>query len=201
MGYKHSHIAAVPVAIADRFIAVTAMKRGDYGAPANGGAMPTVGARHVTITLTRNDAVDTTLGTVTVTGTDMAGQVISEVITPLDNTIATGALWFRTVTSVVGGQTWVAAGAADSIKVGCDASYVVAVGSGVLHAVIINTTAAGTITIADASGTIAVIPVSVAVGTFYEYDVNWSGFLSFTLAAASDITILHTGSLPTYTTT
>ena len=197
MAYKGTHLTTANAAVADRFITVTAMKRGTYGAPANAGAMPDSGARHVTIGLTRNDAVDAPLGTVTITGTDLAGNVISEVITPLDNTTATGALWFKTVTAVVGGNTWITAGAADSIVVGCTAARILVQGSGVLHAVVVNTAAAGAITLADAGGTIAVLKSGIAEGFYGPFDVNFSGYLSVLMAANTDITVLHTGSKPT----
>jgi hypothetical protein len=195
MGYPRTSFSAATAAVADRFITVTDMKRGTYGAPANAGAMPTAGARKVTITLTRNGAVDAPLGTVTIAGTDLMGKTISEVMTPLDNTIATSTKYFKTVTAVTGGDTWVTADAADSIVVGCAAAAIVAEGAGVLHGIAVNTTANGAITIADSGGTIAILKASIAEG-LYLFDVNWSGFLSITAAAASDITVLHTGSQP-----
>jgi hypothetical protein len=195
MGYPHTRFTAATAAVADRFITATTMKRGTYGAVANSGAMPTAGARQVTITLTRNGAVDSPLGTITIAGIDMAGNVISEVMTPLDNTIATSAAYFKTVTAVTGGNTWVSDGTADGIVVGCAAASIVAQGSGTLVSVVVNATAAGAITIADATGTIVSLKTSVSEG-IYPYLINWSGFLSVTLAAASDVTIVHTGSMP-----
>jgi hypothetical protein len=194
MGYEHSHIAAVPVADVDRFVVDTHMKRGTYGAPANSGTMPTAGARHVTISISRKTAVDV-LGTVTITGTDMSGQTITEVITPLDNATATGTKWFHTVTSVIADQLWVSDGDPDHITVGCDASHVVATGDGILKSIIVNTTAADIVTVADATGTIAVLKSNIAEG-HYIYDCNFHGYLSVLPAAASDLTIVHSGSLP-----
>jgi hypothetical protein len=190
-----TNFSAAQAAVADRFVTVTDMKRGTYGAPANAGAMPSSGARHVTITLTRNGAVDNPLGTVTITGTNLSGAVITEVITPLDNATATGTKWFKTVTSVIAGATWVTADAADSITVGCGAACIVAEGSGELTAIVVNTTAAGTITVSDANGTIAVLPANVAVGN-YQYNVTYSNYLSVILAAASNVTVIHSPSLP-----
>jgi hypothetical protein len=198
MGYGHSHIAAVPVADVDRFFVSAHMVVGDYGAPANAGTMPTAGARHVTITRTFDGAADVP-GTVTVTGTDPSGQVISEILTPsaVDATLVTGTKWFVTVTAIAGTGTppWSIVAANDTIEVGCDASHVVAVGSGVLKSIIVNATAAGAITVADAGGTIAVLKASIAEG-IYEFDCNWSGYLSVLPADASDLTIVHSGSMP-----
>jgi hypothetical protein len=66
---------------------------------------------------------------------------------------------------------------------------------GTLHNVTVNTTAAGAITIFDASAanctggtTIAILPSSVAVGN-YNYDLQFTNGLCVTTAAASDITV------------
>jgi hypothetical protein len=199
MGYPKTHFAAATAAVVDQFITSTDMKRGSYGAVANSGAMPTAGARKVTITLTRQTGVDTTLGTVTITGTDIHGAAASETMTPLDNTTATSTKWFKTVnpTGVLGGSTWVSDGDADHIQVGCAAAALVAEGNGVLHAISVNTAANGAVTIADAGGTIATLKAGIAEGV-YVYDVNWYGYLSVTAAAATDLTIIHSDS-STYT--
>jgi hypothetical protein len=198
MSYGWTNLAATTAAAdVDRFIVGTDMKRGTYGAPA-AAAMPEAGtARHVTITLTRNGAVDNPLGTVTITGTDLSGAAITEVITPLDNATATGTKWFATVTAVTGGATWVTADAADTISVGCGAAAIIAQGNGKLHGIQINTTAAATIVVSDASGTIATLPANVAVGTYYHWDVTFAGYLSVALGGASNVTVMHTGTLPT----
>jgi len=62
--------------------------------------------------------------------------------------------------------------------------------TGVLHSVVINTTANGTITISDAKGTIAVIKASVLEGT-YLYDVCYSGPLRVVNATTGDITVTY----------
>jgi hypothetical protein len=198
MGYEHTHLSAITAAAdVDRFITSTDMKRGTYGAVGAAGVMPELNtARKVTISLTRQDAVDAPLGTVTIVGTDINGVAQTEIMTPVDNTTATSTKWFKTVTSVTGGTTWVTAGAADLITVGCGATAIVAAGSGTIHAIAVNTTAAGAITVADANGTIAVLVLSIPEG-LYEIDANYSGYLAVTLAGASDITVLCTASLPT----
>jgi len=197
MGFQHSHIAAVPVADVDRFVTSTNMKIATAYTVANSGTQPTAGARLVTCTRTVAGDADTP-GTILVTGTDMAGSVISETLTVGAHTVlVTGTKYFRTVTAVQGAGWVIDVGTStnDTITVGCDASHVVATGSGVLHSIIVNTTAAGAVTIADSTGTIAVLKDSIAEGT-YVYDCNWSGFLSVSPAAASDLTIVHSGSLP-----
>jgi hypothetical protein len=60
---------------------------------------------------------------------------------------------------------------------------------GRLIRVIINTTAAGTITISDANGTVAIIAASAATGS-YEYDVKCAGRIRVITGAASDITVV-----------
>jgi hypothetical protein len=70
---------------------------------------------------------------------------------------------------------------------------VVKSGTGILHAVTINTTAAGTITIYDntaASGApIATIAASPAIGQTFLYDVAFANGLTIVTAAASNITV------------
>lgn len=65
-------------------------------------------------------------------------------------------------------------------------------GSGVLHSLTINTTAAAAVTVYDSlsgSGTlIATFPASAVVGT-YTYDIEFTTGLTFVLAGASDITV------------
>ena len=185
--YRYTNLAVATAATANRFVVSTNMIVGAYTV-ANSGTMPTMGARQVTVTHTTATGADT-LGTIDVVGTDLSGAVISESITPLAGTIATGSKWFRTVTSVTG-VGWVINGGNDTIVVGCGARVVAAEGSGVFHAVNINTTAAGAVTVKDSLGTIATLKTSVAEGS-YVYDVRFAGFLELVLAAASDVTASH----------
>jgi hypothetical protein len=195
MGNARMHLAAATAAATNRFVVSANMKVGAY-ALANAGAQPTEGARHVTVTHTQVGGVTDTLGTITVVGKDLAGNTITESITPLDGTIATGVKWFASVISVTG-VGWVVDTTADTIVVGCTAAAIAVEGSGVLHGVAVNTTAAGAVTIADQAGTIAVLKASIAEG-LYLFDVAFSGYLSITAAAASDLTVLHSGAgLPT----
>jgi hypothetical protein len=72
--------------------------------------------RVITISHTANGAPDT-LGTIEITGTDYADAVITETITPLNGTIATGLKAFKTVTSAIG-TGWSANEGADQITIG-----------------------------------------------------------------------------------
>jgi hypothetical protein len=193
MGYKHSHISAAPVGDADGFKLSVDMANGAYALDA---LVPTFGARHVTMTRTVVNAADDP-GTVTIVGKDPSGQTITEVLIPGAHTIlVTGTKFFASVATATQAGWVLGAVAADTIVIGWDAQNAVATGSGVLHGIVVNTTAAGIITIADSSGTIAVLKVSIAEGFQGPYDVNWSGYLRVEPAAASDITVLHSGSLP-----
>ena len=62
---------------------------------------------------------------------------------------------------------------------------------GVLHSIVVNTKAAGAITVSDNAGTIAILKSDIAEGTFL-YDVAYSGYLQvITAHADSDITISY----------
>lgn len=185
--FLRTNIGAATTAVANRFVTSVAMKVGAYTV-ANGGAMPTGGARKITVTHTAVSTVDT-LGTIAIVGTDLAGAVISETITPLNGTVATGTKWFRTVTSVTGAG-WVSVAGDDTIVVGCAAGVIVYEGACSLHSVVVNTTAAGTITLSDSVGTIAVLKTSIGEGA-YTYDALCTGYLGVAVAAASDITVLY----------
>ncbi|MFN8631199.1 MAG: hypothetical protein U0838_13050 [Chloroflexota bacterium] len=181
---KRGHLAAATAAVANQFVTSTNMVNGAYTV-ANGGAMPGEGARQVTVTHTANTGNDT-LGTITVAGTSLSGDAISEAITPTAGGTATGAKWFATVTSVTGAG-WAASGGNDTVTVGCGARVVVAEGAGVLDRVVVGTTAAGAVTLKDSAGTIAVLKSSVAEGS-YAFGCGFSGYLELVLAAASDVT-------------
>ena len=188
MGYPHSHLAVANAASADRFLNSVDMKVGAYVLDETTALYE--GARHVMVTHTLGGNVDT-LGTVVITGTDLSGNVISETITPSDSTWVLGTQWFATVTGATG-VGWVVSAdtTEDTIEIGYGIDTILVQGTGTLHAVVVNTTAAGAITIADATGTIAIMAASIAEGT-YEFDAIFYGFLQFTLAAASDITVLR----------
>jgi hypothetical protein len=190
---EYTHLDAAVAGDADRFVASADMKVGLYTLLVSG-AMPTPGtARRVTCTRTVVGGADTA-GTIDIVGKNLAGQTITESLTPGANGIlVTGTKWFASITSVTG-VGWVTNTGNDTIVVGVDGNYVVvAEGTGTLESITVNTTAAGSITLADAKGTIGVLPANVAVGN-YEYGCNFSGYLRVELVAASDVTVIHSGS-------
>jgi hypothetical protein len=198
MGYGRTTLNGIQPAVADvdRFITSGDMANGDYGPIQNAGLMPeTNTARHVTLTRTFTGGADTP-GTVLIYGTSLSGEIITETLIPsaVDATLVEGTKWFRKVINITSAGWVLVAAGDDTITFGCGADAIIAEGTGVLHGIQINTTANGTITVSDAGGTIAVLPVNVAVGTFYQWDVNWSGWLRVVMAAASNITVMHSGS-------
>lgn len=62
--------------------------------------------------------------------------------------------------------------------------------TGFLHRIVVNSTAAGTITVSDDDGTIAILKASVAEGAYW-YGCDFRGKLDVVTAAASDITIIY----------
>jgi hypothetical protein len=185
-----THLAAATnAANATRFLASTNMANGAYTV-ANAGAMPTEGGYKLQVTHTVVAGSDT-LGTITFVGVDLNGQPLTEVITPVSGSTALGTRIFKSVTS----QTqagWTAVSTADTITIGIQATCYLDDGPGTFGSLTINTTAAGTITITDANGTIAVLPSSATVGQ-YRYGMQYAGFLAVSQAAASDVTYAWNG--------
>ena len=191
MGNSYTNIAATTAAVANRFVTTVAMKVGAYTV-AN--ASPVwQGGCLVTVTHTAVSTVDT-LGTIVVVGTDLAGQTISETITPLNGTVATGTKVFRSITSVTG-VGWVSVAGDDSIVVGCAAGSICLAGHGKLEAIVVNATAAATVVISDARGTIATLPASAVVGT-YDYEGLDVVNIKVATTSTNDVTVIHSGSLP-----
>jgi len=107
----------VPAAIvANRYFASAAMHNGAY-AVANGG-LPGDGLAHnVTCAQTAVDTEDTN-GTLTITGLDVDGKIISEVLTPNAGVTIQGTKAFKQVTSIVGAE-WAQGGSGpDTIVIG-----------------------------------------------------------------------------------
>jgi hypothetical protein len=201
MSFSWTHLGGATSAAVDDFYVLVGngvMKNAAY--TLSNTIPPEAGtARQITLTHATVGGVADTLGTVTVVGRNLAGQNITEVLVPTADTKITGTQWFASVASVTGAG-WVrnaGAGSEDTIIVGCAADSRLAEGYGTLHGLQINTAAAGTITVADAVGTIATIPANQAAGTFYVWDVAFAGHIEVTLAGASDVTVMHSGSQPT----
>ena len=191
MSFTSTYIAgAVGAGDTDRYCETQNMKVGALTLTVT--LTPGNGARKVTCTRTVDGNADTP-GTLLVTGKNLAGQTITETLIPGAHTVlVTGTKYFSSITSVVGAG-WVIDGNNDTIVVGMAAENHLAVGGGTIHGIYISTTAAGTITVTDASGTIMLLPVSAAVG-LYEFDIDYVGFLRVETAAASDIFVIHTPS-------
>jgi hypothetical protein len=97
----------------DWYVASVDMKVGAY---VLAHTAPDVGARNVTVTQTAVDAEDTN-GTIVIVGTDLAGNSITETLTPNDGATVAGAKCFATITSITG-VGWVTAGGKDKVTLG-----------------------------------------------------------------------------------
>ena len=180
-------LTAATAAVTNRFVTSTNMANGAYTLANT--TMPTDGGRLITATITAVTGNDTP-GTITVVGTDLRGEALTEVITLTAGGSATGSSVFRTVTSITQAG-WVINTGNDTIVIGCSATPYLASRNGVLHKMIVGATAAGTITLADAGGTIAVFGNSFPVGV-YDLDLEFAGSLTAALGAASDVTLIAT---------
>lgn len=192
MSNSYTPISATTAAVANRIVTTTNMIVGAYTI-ANASPVWAGGAL-ITVTHTAVTGTDT-LGTIVVVGKDLAGGTITETITPLDGTVATGTKVFRSVTSVTG-VGWVINVGNDTLVVGVAAGCFVSGSEGHLHALVINTAAAATIVLSDKKGTIATIPASQAAGTEYLYDLDFAGFLKVATTSTNDVTVIHTGTSP-----
>jgi len=100
----------------DWFVASVDMKVGAYTLAHTA---PDVGARNVTVTQTATGTEDTN-GTIVVVGKDLAGNVITETLTPNAGATVAGGKCFATITSITGAG-WVidgVEGTKDKIRVG-----------------------------------------------------------------------------------
>lgn len=193
MGAQYTLVSAATTSVTNRLVTSTNMKVGAYTV-ANASAAWAAGF-HVTVTSTQVGGVDDTLGTVVFVGTNLNGQAVTETLTPVNGSTVEGSVIFRTVTSVTGAG-WVINTGNDTLVCGVAGCFVMGSG-GVLHRVTINTTAAGTVVLSDARGTIATLKSSIVEGT-YEYRCDVSGYLKVALGAASDVTVVHSGTIPTF---
>lgn len=195
MGYNWSNVTGAVAGVADGYKTSVNMANGAYALDATA---PTFGARHVTMARTVVNAADTP-GTVTLVGTGVDGQPQTEVVIPGAHTVVvTSTKFFRELASATQAGWVIGAAAADTLVIGWDNVNVVAVGPGVLHSITINVAGASAIYLGDARGKIANIPSNQAAGSHFVFDINYSGYLRVeTGAAASDIVVTHTGSMPT----
>ncbi len=110
----HYRVAAALAAVADHYVASVNMANGAYTlantSPGDGTA------RNVTVTQTAVGAEDTN-GKIVVTGTNLAGDVISEELVPNAGATVAGTHAFATIISIVG-EDWVIAEGNDTITVG-----------------------------------------------------------------------------------
>lgn len=99
----------------DWFVASANMKVGAY---VLAHTAPDCGARNVTVTQTITNATEDTNGTIVVVGTDLAGNTITETLTPNGGATVAGAKAFATITSITG-VAWVKGGAdPDTVTLG-----------------------------------------------------------------------------------
>jgi hypothetical protein len=192
---NYTNTAATTAAVTNRFVASTAMSLTTYtianASPVwSGGCLVTIG--HTTV------AGTDTLGTITIVGTDLTGATITESITPVADSTATSVNIFRTVTSATS-VGWVAVSTADNIVIGCAAGNYASGSGGVLGGILVNNSVAAAIVVSDKRGTIATIPASQAAGSYYPLNVDFYGFLKVATTSTNDVTVTHTGTMPTFT--
>jgi hypothetical protein len=194
MGYNWTNLTGAVAGDANGYLETTTMANGAYTLIANPPTALT--GRHVTVTRTVINAADTP-GTITLVGIGPEGPQTEVIVPGAHNVVVTSTKFFSSLVSATQASWALGAATADTIVIGWDNVNVVAVGSGTLHSVTINTAGAAAIYIGDSRGKIASIPSNQAAGTHYLYDINWSGFLEVDPGTAlSDITVAHSGSMP-----
>lgn len=194
MGMTFTNTAASTAAVTNRFVVSVNMANGAYTV-AN--PSPTwSGGCLVTATITGVTGNDTA-GTLTIVGTGVNGQPLTEVLTLTAGTGGTSTKVFRTVTSLTQAG-WVINGGNDTIVVGCAAGNVVCGSSGQIGGVLVNNSVAAAVTISDASRTLITIPASQAAGTYYPFNagIDFAGRLVVSTTSTNDVTVFHTGTLP-----
>jgi hypothetical protein len=195
IGHIWRNLAVLNAADDDYVLTTANMANGAYALTKTD--MPTSGARKLSVIRTVTNASADTPGTITVVGRALSGQSQTEIITPGANGVTVWSTKFYAGTVSLTQAGWVVGGAdPDTIIVGVGIDILLAEGPGHFGGLNVNTTAAGAITIADSTGTIAILPANVAVG-YYRYDVNYSNYLKVTQAANTDATYYVTSSFPT----
>jgi hypothetical protein len=190
-----TNVAASTAAVTNRLVTSTNMKVGAYTV-VNSGQASWAGGFTVTATITAVTGNDTA-GTLTVVGKDLAGQPVTEVITLTDGTGGSGTQIFRSVTSITGAG-WVINTGNDTIVIGVAAGCYCVGSSGVLAGVSVNTTAAATVVLSDASRTIATLKTSIAEGTYLAIPggIPFSGYLKVATTSTNDVTVFASDTLP-----
>ena len=195
MGLSFTNTAATTAAVNNRFVTAVNMANGTYTV-AN--ASPTwSGGCLVTATISAVTGNDTP-GTLTIVGTGINGQPLTEVLTLTAGGLATSANAFRTVGTLTQAG-WIINVGNDTIVVGCAAGNVACGSQGTLGGVLVNNTVGAAVTISDATRTIITIPASQAAGTFYEFGaagVDFGGRLVVSTTSTNDITVFHSGTSP-----
>ena len=200
-------VTTTTTAVTNRFVTSVAMANGaytlansgqpttpSYAALTSSAAWPLVypNGRLVTVSVAQQGGTspDDTMGTVTITGLTPNGQVATDVITPLANTIATGVVPFVSIRAPVQAGWAIDAGdtpTADNITVGHAADVLPYIGNGFLESMTVLVTAAAAVTVKDRyTGTLFALPNSFTVG-HYELHLPFFGYISFLHAGASDI--------------
>ena len=191
---SYTGISATTAAVTNRFVVSTNMSLTTYTI-ANGGLPVWQGGCQVTVTHTTVAGTDT-LGTMNLVGVGLDGQVQTEVITPIADSVATSVKVYRSVTSLTS-VGWVAVSTPDTIVAGCAAGAIAVGSAGLLFAIVVNTTAAATVVLSDSKRTIATLKASIAEG-FYPFSpgLEFAGFLKVATTSTNDITVIHSGTLP-----
>jgi hypothetical protein len=193
-GTTSARIAATTAAVANRYVTSTNMKVGAYTL-ANTTPVWEGGA-FVTVTHTEVGGGVDTLGTIVIVGVDLAGNTRTESITPVNGSVATGTIPFRTITSVTG-VGWVIGTGNDTITVGVAAGAIVCGSSGTLYSMTVNVTAAATIVISDANRTIQTVPASVAVGNYiFGPGIDFAGHLKVATTSTNDVLVVTSATNP-----
>jgi hypothetical protein len=99
------------------------------------------------------------------------------------------------------GAGWVIAGGNDTIVIGVAAGNIACGSGGNLGGILVNNTVATAFTVTDKGRTIATIPASQAAGSYFSFGnqgVDFNGFLKVSTTSTNDVTVFHTGTIPTY---
>lgn len=189
MAAAFTGITATTAAVANRFVTSTNMINGAYTLANTTPAWQ--GGAFVTVTHSIVAVGTDVLGTITVVGVDLAGNVRTDVITPLAGAVATGTIPLRTITSITGAG-WTIAGGNDTIVVGVAAGSIVCGTDGILYGVVVNATAAATVVLSDSTRTIATLKASIAENAYaYAPGIDFVGYLKVSTTSTNDITVLH----------